>query len=55
MSDPIAEYQKRYESFLKKVAANLQVHLESYLVGLPHFDRVAARAKNPNVPATAAT
>ncbi len=47
MNDPIADYQRRYEAFLKAVARNLQSHLEGHLAGVPHIDRIAARAKDP--------
>jgi ppGpp synthetase/RelA/SpoT-type nucleotidyltranferase len=47
MNDPIADYRQRYEAFLTTIARNLQNHLEGHLRGVPHIDRVAARAKDP--------
>ena len=47
MIDPIEEYQRRYEAFLKTIALSLKVHIESHLAGAPHIDRVMARAKDP--------
>ena len=48
MNDPIADYRQRYEAFLVAIAENLQKHLEGYLEGIPHIDRVVARAKDPD-------
>jgi putative GTP pyrophosphokinase len=47
MNDAIADYKRRYEAFLNKIAENLQNHVAGHLAGVPHIDRVAARAKDP--------
>jgi len=47
MNDPIVEYQRRYESFLRTIAANLQALLQGHLADVAHIDRISARAKDP--------
>jgi ppGpp synthetase/RelA/SpoT-type nucleotidyltranferase len=48
MDDVIKEYERRYNTFLKDVAANLEKHVKGVVSGLPHVDRVGARAKAPD-------
>jgi putative GTP pyrophosphokinase len=48
MNGVIQEYQRRYDSFLQRVAANLETHLRDQLTGLEHIDRISARAKSPD-------
>lgn len=48
MEDVIKEYERRYNAFLKDVAANLEKHVKDVVSGLPHVDRVGARAKAPD-------
>jgi putative GTP pyrophosphokinase len=40
-------YQGRFEAILRPAAASLEVQLRDHLVGLPHIDRIAVRAKSP--------
>jgi putative GTP pyrophosphokinase len=47
MNDPIADYWQRYDAFLRTIARNLQGLVQGHLNGLPHIDRVTARAKDP--------
>src|SRR5437868_105771 len=48
----IEEYQRRYDSFLQRIAGNLEKHLRDQLTGIEHVDRVSARAKSPERLAT---
>jgi putative GTP pyrophosphokinase len=41
-----AEYKRRYESVLQRLAANLGVHIGECLKGTPRVDRISARAKS---------
>lgn len=47
MDDPLEEYRRRYERFLKVIANLLQELINGYLTGVPNIDRVTARAKDP--------
>lgn len=47
MTDPVDEYRRRYDTFLKDVAERLQGLVQSHLADLPNIDRVTARAKDP--------
>lgn len=44
----IAEYRRRYGSHLNEVAGRLEQHVRELLDGIPHIDRVSARAKDPD-------
>jgi putative GTP pyrophosphokinase len=46
MTEILDEYGKRYGA-LMRVAASLQALLDDHLNGVPHVDRVSARAKDP--------
>jgi ppGpp synthetase/RelA/SpoT-type nucleotidyltranferase len=46
--DVIKEYERRYTAFLQAIAANLETHVKDIVSGLPHIDRVGARAKAPD-------
>ena len=48
MNGLIQEYERRYDSFLQRVAANLEAHIRNQLTGVEHIDRVSARAKSPD-------
>lgn len=45
--DLIKEYERRYNAFLKTIAANLEQNVKGVVSSLPHIDRVGARAKTP--------
>ncbi len=45
-SDPDV-YRRRYDSFLKRVASNLEDHVAGHITGTPDIDHVRARAKDP--------
>ncbi len=47
MSDPVLEYQRRYDSFLQTIAKNLEDSLQEYLSEVLRIDRISARAKAP--------
>jgi ppGpp synthetase/RelA/SpoT-type nucleotidyltranferase len=47
MNGAAAEYQIRYDAFLRQVATNLEVLLRDHLAGVHHIDRISARAKDP--------
>lgn len=47
-SDAVKEYERRYNAFLKTIAANLEQHVKGIVSDLPHVDRVGARAKTPD-------
>lgn len=44
----LAEYQSRYDRFLKGTAEKLSGFLEDLLHGIPRIDRITARAKSPD-------
>lgn len=48
IEDVIKEYERRYNAFLKVLATNLEKHVKDVVSGLPHIDRVGARAKAPD-------
>lgn len=41
------EYTRRYTTFLRQVATNLEEYLRSQLNHIPRIDRITARAKEP--------
>ena len=47
MTDPIDEYKRRYQLFMKTVAGNLQAHVTRLLTETSNIERVTARAKEP--------
>ena len=47
MNEPVEEYRRRYDAFLRKVADALRTHIEGYLDDTSNIDRVTARAKDP--------
>jgi len=47
MMDVIEEYKRRYDTFLRSIAQNLQEHIRNHLDGVSNIDRVTARAKSP--------
>ena len=47
MTDPIDEYKRRYQLFMKTVAGNLQAHVTGFLTETSNIERVTARAKEP--------
>lgn len=49
MTDSIlAEYQRRHESFLQRIAENLCLLIKGYASKLAHIDRIITRAKSPS-------
>ena len=46
--DPIGEYRRRFETFLKAIASNTERQLASHLRGASNIDRISARAKSPD-------
>jgi hypothetical protein len=46
--NPVKEYRRRYDSFLKTVAEQLEKHVKDAVAGIHHIDRVGARAKAPD-------
>lgn len=42
-----AEYKRRYDSFLRKVAEDLRTQIVGFVSDVPHVDRITARAKDP--------
>lgn len=47
MRDPIEEYRRRHDAFLKTVAQTLLEHIAGYLLDVSNIDRLTARAKDP--------
>jgi len=48
MTDATEQYRLSYASFLKRTARSLEKYLRDALEGIPHIDRITARAKDPS-------
>lgn len=47
MTEAAQEYRRRYDAFLQRIASLLEGYLRDELAGVPHIDRINARAKDP--------